>query len=127
MTHTIQAWPLHSRQWAELLVGLCYSRMVSPRVTSHDSVYHDSVYYDSLDYDAELGGKPPDSFKTPAMRVQTLVKRWSEHIAWNVGDAYHLWQSFKLRMSGVTLQQMHVRSQRDRVSLCSRPEEQGAT
>ncbi len=42
----------------------------------------------------------------------------------NIGDAYHLWQG---RMSGVTLQQVHVRPQRDQVSLCSQPDDQGAT
>ena len=81
--------------------------MVSSRVSLHDSVYYDSLYYD-----AALGGKHPDYFKTPAMRaVQALVKRWSNHVAWNIGDAYHLWQGFKLRMIWVTQQQVHVRSQ----------------
>lgn len=56
--------------------------------------------------------------------VQALVKRWSKHTALNIGDAYHLWQG---RMSGVTLQQVHVRPQRDQVSLCSQPDDQGAT
>lgn len=56
--------------------------------------------------------------------VHALVKRWSKHTTWNIGDAYRLWQG---RMRGVTLQQVHVRSQRDRVSLCSQPDDQGAT
>ena len=81
--------------------------MVSSRVSLHDSVYYDSLYYD-----AALGGKPPDYFKTSAMRaVQALAKRWSNHVAWNIGDAYHLWQGFKLRMIWVTQQQVHVRPQ----------------
>ena len=67
--------------------------MVSIRVSSLDSVCYDSLYYV-----AALGGTPADCFKTPAMRnVETLVKRSSKHIAWNVGDAYHLWHGFKLR------------------------------